>query len=450
MGVRVPISDAAVDEGLALLGGEWRDAPGLAARFRAARPFPHIVVDSALDAAFCRQLADQFPAFAQGNSQDENGRAGYKSTIENIRPLGPAFAQLDALLASPPFLERLGRITGIEHLCFDPDYVGGGTHENLPGQALAAHVDFNCHPRGWHRRLNLLLYLNPTWEPSWGGALELRRSPREPASPIQPLFNRAVLFETSDHSWHFFDTISAEGTARRSIAVYFYTAEPPAVRHTTKYIEPFLPETGTARDFHHLVEQRLFHLDRLLARERELLQQAANLAGQFLAAGGSRAGQERDLVEQPLVLLDELLERLYAREPELRALIARALTLPRLRLDGPVISSGQEGLWHDGWVTARLVLQLEVGQPIGELVVCGVLPPMLKEQRLTLTVDGQQHVRQLAEAGEFQWAIPLALGAGTRSLVIEAERTWQPRSTGESDDARQLAWLLSELRAQPV
>ena len=45
---------------------------------------------------------------------------------------------------------------------------------DLHGQELDPHVDFNFQLRGgFHRRANLLLYLNEDWDPSWGGALEI-------------------------------------------------------------------------------------------------------------------------------------------------------------------------------------------------------------------------------------------------------------------------------------
>src|SRR5439155_21312235 len=134
---------------------------------------------------------------------------------------------------SSAFAEWVSEVTGIPGVLYDPEYVGGGTHENRAGQDLDPHVDFNFHPRrGWHRRLNLIVYLNHEWHEAWGGTLELHSDPWLPPEEnrvkrILPLANRAVLFETSERSWHGFERLTAPpGRAelsRKSLAIYLYT-----------------------------------------------------------------------------------------------------------------------------------------------------------------------------------------------------------------------------------
>ena len=70
-----------------------------------------------------------------------------------------------------------------------------------------------------------------------------------PEASIAPLFNRCVIFETHDHSWHGFDPIvlppEQRGLSRRSIALYFYTraaaGDAPAA-HSTVYVNQPLPD----------------------------------------------------------------------------------------------------------------------------------------------------------------------------------------------------------------
>jgi hypothetical protein len=229
------------------------DLPGLARQFQQAQPFRNIVIDGFLEPGFAARLLGEFPAFDAGRAVNEMGAQGRKSVHERIRGLGPAYARLDDLIKGKDFLALVSAITGIPELLYDPHYFGGGTHDNRDGQGLDAHVDFNRHPvTHSHRRLNLIVYLNPGWQAEWGGALELHSDPRSPDDQVVqvlPLFNRAVIFETTEHSWHGFSRIalpaSHAGEARRSIALYFYSTERPAEElaptHSTVYVDNPMP-----------------------------------------------------------------------------------------------------------------------------------------------------------------------------------------------------------------
>jgi len=229
------------------------NASDLAARFAQAQPFRHVVIDDFLARDFADALLQEFPAFEKGNNLGDDGKPGNKSTFERIQNLGAAYRSLDQLIQGEDFLRLVGHITGIEDLLYDPFYLGGGTHENRQGQSLHPHVDFNYHPsEGWHRRLNLIVYLNRDWDEAWGGNLELYRDPYAdpgPAHRVAPQFNRCVIFETTENSWHAFDRIqlpeSEAARTRKSIALYFYSRERPAEetagKHTTHYVNRQIP-----------------------------------------------------------------------------------------------------------------------------------------------------------------------------------------------------------------
>jgi hypothetical protein len=84
--------------------------------------------------------------------------------------------------------------------------------------------------------------------------LELHSNPRDPEqnqwSSFYPIFTRAVLFETNEHSWHGFPRIQlpeirAPSVAEINTMIYLYTRERPAEEiaplHGTFYVERPLP-----------------------------------------------------------------------------------------------------------------------------------------------------------------------------------------------------------------
>jgi hypothetical protein len=259
----------------------------LTAQFGTAQPFRHVVIDNFLAPQFCQELIAQFPPFESGDARNERGEMAGKSVVPGIVRLGSAYNSFDRLMRDAEFLSLMGRLTGIRGLLYDEDYIGGGTHENRSGQELDSHVDFNFHPRlGWHRRLNLIVFLNPQWDEAWGGCLELLREPSAEAGTIvTPVANRAVIFETTESSWHGFPIIRTppgSGITRKSLAVYFYSHDRPAAEiaasHGTYYYQrplpPHLQPGYTLRpedvdEIHKLFARRDDHIRFLYEREQE-------------------------------------------------------------------------------------------------------------------------------------------------------------------------------------
>lgn len=285
-----------------------------ARRFAARDPYRHVVIDGFLAPEFAQRLLAEFPPFERGNARNEAGELGSKSTVEQIRSLGSAYSELDDLIQSPAFLDLVGRITGIDDLLYDPHYFGGGTHENRAGQDLDPHIDFNRHPiEDWHRRLNLIVYLNHEWQDDWGGSLELHRDPRAADNSIKlvtPLFNRCVIFETTESSWHGFSRIAPPEThahaSRRSIALYFYTRDRPreelADTHSTIYVDRPLPDAfkegmvlseADMQTLRVLLTRRDHHIQRLY---RDLTRIGAELEQARAALSAGRIGRLRYLL----------------------------------------------------------------------------------------------------------------------------------------------------------
>jgi hypothetical protein len=256
------------------------EADGIRSRFVAARPFKHACIEDFLDPHWAETLLRDFPAFDPAKAVDEFGKVGRKAVRTDLREISDAYRQFYDYISSPEFLEAMSAMTGIPELRFDQQMYGGGTHENLEGQALDAHVDFNYDQRRQlHRRINLLVYLNKEWDMAWGGAIQLHSDPRDwehdRVETFNCNFNRCVIFETNEHSWHGFKRIALpagrHGLTRKCISIYLYTRERPAEEivpvHGTFYVQQALPEQLVPGRM--LVEADIQELKRLLDERDE-------------------------------------------------------------------------------------------------------------------------------------------------------------------------------------
>ena len=238
---------------------EKRDA------YSKADPFPHIVIDDFLPSLVAERLLAEFPSPFSIPWKNKVGLHSKKLACNDLSQL-PQFTQEVLLeLNSPSFLSFVETLAGIQGLTSDSDFEGGGLHQIKRGGFLKIHADFNYHTRlSLYRRLNLLLYLNKDWKEEYGGHLELwDRSMSSCIEKIPPIFNRCVIFNTTDFSYHGHPNPlrCPSNMTRKSIAIYYYTKEEKnreeRYEHTTLYQKR--PFSVAPQDY----------LDPLLARFRD-------------------------------------------------------------------------------------------------------------------------------------------------------------------------------------
>lgn len=216
-----------------------------AERFATAEPFPHIVLDDFLPEWVLDRVLEEFPDPGEIPWKEFKQATSKKLATEGDEFFGDFTRHLLSQLNSAAFLQFLERLTRIDSLIPDPYFEGGGLHQIEPGGFLKVHADFNFNERlRLNRRLNALIYLNRDWDESYGGALELwDREMTHPVTKVLPIFNRCVIFATTDYSYHGHPEplTCPPDRARRSIALYYYTSpssgEATAASHSTLYQE---------------------------------------------------------------------------------------------------------------------------------------------------------------------------------------------------------------------
>jgi Rps23 Pro-64 3,4-dihydroxylase Tpa1-like proline 4-hydroxylase len=202
-------------------------------KYRDAQPFPHLVIENFLRPDIAEEIASSYPSFER--AQELGFGFNFVNEQRKIQVTDPAkfpdpVQRLNDALASRAFLDDVEFITGIPRLLADERLEGGGMHLTGAGGRLDVHVDFNLlESRKLFRRLNILVYLNPTWRDEWGGQIELwDRDVRTCHLRSVPLLNRCLIFETSDISYHGVAPVKAPtDVVRKSFAAYYYTKEAP-------------------------------------------------------------------------------------------------------------------------------------------------------------------------------------------------------------------------------
>jgi hypothetical protein len=205
----------------------------LGKNFRNSSPFNHLILDDFLSHDDATQISSEFPAFDDPIWYSYNNPLEIKKATNNWNAFKTKTYQFFCHALSTHFTERLSSLLGIK-LYPDIGLHGGGFHTHKAGGKLNPHLDYSIHPKlGLQRRVNLILYITPNWSPDFGGAFGLweknstKGEPALLAKEVDCLFNRAVIFDTTQDSWHGIcnEIKSPDGITRNSLATY-YLAEP--------------------------------------------------------------------------------------------------------------------------------------------------------------------------------------------------------------------------------
>jgi hypothetical protein len=167
-----------------------------------------------------------------------------KRTTRRLDTLDPCWSELFDFL-NGPLLDHFRRVVPLPDLTGDPTLHGAGVHVTDAGGRLQSHLDYQLHPTlGLERRLNVVVFLNPTWDDRHGGAFRFYDdSGSRVVKEVYPRFNTAVAWEPTDTAFHGTGRLAPDSPPRVTAACYYlHPPRPGACRKRALYV----PNRGEA------------------------------------------------------------------------------------------------------------------------------------------------------------------------------------------------------------
>ncbi len=200
--------------------------------FKRNQPFDHCVVENFFDLNTAKDLENDFPKYEDKVWFEYNNPLEHKKALNDWNKYPPLTYQIFMILNSPQMIQLLEKYVGV-NLFPDIGLHGAGWHMHGTGGNLNPHIDYSIHPKcGLQRKLNIIVYLSKDLKPSkHKGHLGLwshdhkNNQPKDLVKEVEPIFNRAIIFDTTQNSWHGMSQKLEvpKGIYRKSLAVYYLT-----------------------------------------------------------------------------------------------------------------------------------------------------------------------------------------------------------------------------------
>ena len=207
-------------------------------QFNRGIPFRHVVIDHFFLPHIAEQISAEFPDYNDPSLGFYNNAIENKKVFNKWDKFPKTTYQVFTMLGRSNFLFNMRGLVGnpnTAELWLDHGLNGGGCHMHAKGGNLNIHLDYNIHPKlNEQRKLNIIIYMTPNWQSEWGGGLELwshdneNHCPKNLVKTVENKFNRAVIFDTTQNSWHGLPKHlnCPDGVLRKSLAAYYVQPAP--------------------------------------------------------------------------------------------------------------------------------------------------------------------------------------------------------------------------------
>ncbi len=186
----------------------------------------YFVIDDLLPVSMAEAIYQNFPE-AHNTKLKKNLRER-KYVAYQMNQYAPLLEEVIYAFQDERVVQRISEICELKDLEADEHLYAGGLSLMGHGHFLNPHLD-NSHDKDrerW-RVLNLLYYVSPNWNDSFGGQLELW--PQGVAGRPQPIsnrFNRLVVMATHRGSWHSVRQITTVEPLRCCVSNYYFSKNP--------------------------------------------------------------------------------------------------------------------------------------------------------------------------------------------------------------------------------
>lgn len=205
--------------------------------------FKFWIVDDLLPINVATNISKSFPSEELLRKRDSLRE--YKRVGVDFELYDPLMEKITYVFHDYEIVKRIEEITGFRQMVPDEKLYAGGLSSMNKNSFLNPHLD-NSHDdtKSMYRVLNLLYYVSEDWKTANGGNLVLfPKGFHKKSKVITSSFNRLVLMETNDKSYHGVDKVKNKHP-RRCISNYYFSLYPTngkEYQHVTSFF-PFPEE----------------------------------------------------------------------------------------------------------------------------------------------------------------------------------------------------------------
>ncbi|MGK0180582.1 MAG: Rps23 Pro-64 3,4-dihydroxylase Tpa1-like proline 4-hydroxylase [Nitrospinales bacterium] len=198
---------------------QWNSKVGTSTR--------HFLLDDLLPNDVALDIYQAFPEDGEQFRKRKSFREK-KSTLAELEKTSDILTDITDVFQSDKVIEAISEAIGMSSLQADPTLYAGGLSMMFKDDFLNPHID-NSHDgnRKQYRRLNLLYYVSKDWQLVNGGNFELWDTKVSKPVTIVSKFNRLVVMETNDSSWHSVSPVLVD-SRRCCVSNYYFSEASPS------------------------------------------------------------------------------------------------------------------------------------------------------------------------------------------------------------------------------